>query len=68
MTDVVTDYTWRCAIVRFGSQTERTSALAHLVGAGGRTACGVELAASRPEPADDRRIRCQRCIDARRTR
>lgn len=59
-------YTWRCGVARFGSQTERTSALAHLVADDERhTACGVELAASRPEPTDGRRIRCQRCIDAR---
>ncbi len=61
----MTDYAWRCAIVRFGVQSQRTSALAHLVDAAGRTLCGVELAASKPEPEDGRRIRCQRCIDAR---
>jgi hypothetical protein len=64
----VTEHTWRCAIVRFGSQTERTSALAHLTTPANTTACGVVLAASKPEPNDARRIRCQRCIDARATR
>lgn len=65
----MTTYTWRCGVVTFGRLTSRTSALAHLVAEDEqRTACGVRLAASRPEPTDYRQIRCQRCIDARPTR
>lgn len=56
---------WRCAVVTFGVHTSRTSALAHLVDEQDRALCGVTLAASRPEPADARKIRCERCIQAR---
>ncbi len=57
-------YEWRCGVATFG-KIERTSALAHLVDPSERTLCGATLAASRREPGDGRRIRCQRCMDAR---
>ncbi len=54
---------WYVAVVRFGAQTARTSALGHLTADGRRTLCGVELAEAVPAPLSF--IRCDRCIDAR---